>query len=537
MSRFNKKSSEKFKENNFAGGEAFKVSAKMDLYMMVCTSVLQPTYYVPNTNDQLNRIKTLISAVNDPVFVAKLAVYAREKMHLRTIPLVLIVELSKQLKGQSNGLIRKTVRRVVQRADEITELLAYYVKANSREGIPVPNKDGSYVGVFKVLNGLSNQIKKGIKDVFESGRFNEYNLAKYNRDTEVKLRDALFLSHPKPKDQAQLDLFNKLANDKLETPYTWEVELSKGDKPKKQVWEELIDSGKVGYMALLRNLRNIIEAPVSTEHIYKVAKIIGNSEQVRKSKQLPFRFLSAYRSLGNDPEDRRNIYERMANREECVSTPSPILRALEQAVNVSIENIPLFKEDERVLTVSDVSGSMITPLSPKSSVMYFDIGLLMSSLIKNRCPNSDIGIFGDRFALIETPEDKGTLSTVNYMYTREGDVGYSTNGYKVIQYCLDNSKQYDRILIFTDCQLWNSDDNRIYGKQVSINKLWKQYNTMYPESKLYLFNMAPYGKTIPVDTRYGNVYLISGWSDQVFNTLYNIENGGTAMDEIEEILL
>ena len=247
MSRFNMPATKKYIEKNHEGDVSFKLSPEMELYSMVCTSALQPKFYVPNTNDQLNKIKTAISRV-DPLFVAKLAVYAREKMYLRTIPLVLTVELAKIYKGNDN-LIRRLTKRVVQRADEITELLAYYVKANKKEP-KVVKTEGNHV-TYKTIHGLSNQMNKGIKDLFESGKFNEYQLAKYNRKTDIKLRDALFLSHPKPQNQEQKDLFNKLANDDLDIPYTWEVELSmageiRGDK--REVWEKLIDSGFEGWI-------------------------------------------------------------------------------------------------------------------------------------------------------------------------------------------------------------------------------------------------------------------------------------------------
>ena len=118
--------------------------------------------------------------------MAKLAVYVREKMHLRSIPLVLTVELAKQHNG--DGLVSKLTNRVVQRADEITELLAYYAMANVAKEL-------------KKLNKFSKQLQKGLADAFN--KFDEYQFAKYNREAEVKLKDALFLVHPKAKDEAQ----------------------------------------------------------------------------------------------------------------------------------------------------------------------------------------------------------------------------------------------------------------------------------------------------------------------------------------------
>jgi hypothetical protein len=128
---------------------------------------------------------------------------------MRSVPMVLAVELAKANSG--NAVVSKTVNGVVKRADEITELLAYYQLANNRNGV-------------KKLNKLSKQIQKGLSEAFN--RFDEYQFAKYNRAAEIKLRDALFIVHPKAKDESQQAIFNKIATDELAVPYTWETELS-----------------------------------------------------------------------------------------------------------------------------------------------------------------------------------------------------------------------------------------------------------------------------------------------------------------------
>ena len=301
--------------NNYEGAKAFQLSNEMELYSAVVTFGLNDNFY-EKSNDKLNRIIKLMPKSN-PEFVAKLATYTRKEMNLRTIPLVLAVELAKQNSG--NNLVAKTVNGIVQRADEITELLAYYQMANARTGT-------------KKLNKLSKQIQKGLIVAFN--KFDEYQFAKYNRKSEVKLKDALFLVHPKPKDETQQELFSKIANDKLATPYTWETQLSELGKRRyeneiaqkaalRSTWEELILSNKMGYMASLRNLRNILEAEISVNVMRKLCAYLSNETAVKNSKQLPFRFLSAYRELQN-----------------CKSPyTSMVLDSLEDVVIVSAANI------------------------------------------------------------------------------------------------------------------------------------------------------------------------------------------------------
>jgi hypothetical protein len=502
--KFNRINKGKNKVLNYEQAPAFQLTPEWNLYSTVVTSSLSDKFY-ETTSERLETLRKLIKE-NDPQFVARLAIYAREQMNLRSVPLVLAVELAKIHAG--NSLVSRLTARIVQRADEITELLAYYQSANERKGT-------------KKLNRLSKQLQAGLQQAFI--KFDEYQFAKYNRDAEIKLRDALFLIHPKAKDEEQQVIFDKIVNNSLQTPYTWETELSalgqvsfESDKDKEKAfsrkWEELIDSGKLGYMALLRNLRNILEAEVSASHVTTVCENIASAQKVLKSKQLPVRFLSAYREISK------------INSGFAV----PIMDALEQAITVSAQNIAGFNESTRILIACDVSGSMQKTVSPKSKVMNYDIGLMLGMLLKSRCKNIVSGIFGDTWKIVNLP-NTGILSNVDAFYKREGEVGYSTNGHLVIQDLIDCKKRMDKIMIFTDCQLWNSSGNSTQMKDV-----WKKYKQIAPEAKLYLFDLAGYGK-VPLDITGEDVHLIAGWSDKVFDILAAMDNGSNALKEIKAI--
>lgn len=504
--KFNFLKKEKNTVFNYEGAKALTMTPAEELYSAVVTTGLSNTSYEKG-NDRLERIQSLIKK-NDPEFVAKLAVYARKDMYLRSIPLVLTAELAKQASG--TDLVSRTVDGVVQRADEITELLAYYQTANERTEI-------------KKLNKLSKQIQKGLAKSFN--RFDEYQFAKYNRKAEVTFKDALFLVHPKAKDDNQQAIFNKIVGDALETPYTWEVELSVlgqtkfADEAEKKLafktkWEELIFSNKLGYMATLRNLRNILESGVSSDAMSKICSYLSNEKAVINSKQLPFRFLATYREL------------------KAISSPylSSILEALEEAVMVSAKNIKGFGFDTSVVIAADVSGSMQQPVSPKSKILLYDIGLLMSMILQSQCNNVITGIFGDSWKRIPMPKN-GILRNVNEFYKREGEVGYSTNGYLVIEDLIKRKEKTDKIMLFTDSQLWNSN-----GTNNSFEDSWNRYKSMAPDAKLYIFDLAGYGKQ-PLDVRQNDVYLIAGWSDKVFDVLNALEDRKSAIQVIKKVVL
>lgn len=462
------------------------------------------------------------------MFVGKLAVYARTKMYLRSVPLVLVTELAKLHSG--DDLVARVTEGVVNRADEITELLACYELLNERSGT-------------KKLNRLSKQMQKGLSASFN--RFDEYQFAKYNRDGNIRLRDALFLVHPKAKDNAQQELFNKIVNRTLQTPYTWEAELSAlgqlnydSDEAKARAfcvkWEELIDSGKLGYMALLRNLRNIQEAGVSYSHFQKVCVRLSDADEVAKAKQFPFRYLAAYRELSvlgievpvNSLTRKLSTFL-FGNR----GYNGELMDALEKALQASAANIKGFDHKMKVLLACDVSGSMQTPVSAKSKVLLYDVGLTLAMLLQSRCKNVQVGMFGDTWKTITVPRNN-ILSNVLEFHRREGEVGYATNGYLVIKDLLSRKVKMDKIMLFTDGQLYNTST----AKDDHIHDLWLLYKKIVPEAKLYLFDLKGYGQA-PLQVLRNDVYLIAGWSDKVFEVLAALENGETALGEVNKIEL
>ena len=513
---------------NHAGAKAFTLSPEMELYTAVVTWSLNDSFYEKD-EARLVRLQKLITLC-DPVFVGKLAVYARTKMYMRSVPLVLVTELAKLHSG--DNLVARVTDGVIGRADEITELLACYELLNERKGT-------------KKLNRLSKQLQKGLSTAFN--RFDEYQFGKYNRDGAIKLRDALFLVHPKAKDELQQVLFNKIVNNDLQMPYTWENELSAlgqlnfdSEEAKAEAfrakWEELIDSGKLGYMALLRNLRNIQEVGVSYAHFEKVCARLADADEVVKAKQFPFRYLAAYRELINPAVTKvpaQSLVKKLTAlmQKQNKGYTGELLEALEKAVQASAANIKGFDHETRVLLACDVSGSMQTPVSVKSKILLYDVGLMLAMLLQSRCKNVEVGMFGDKWKTIMVPRNN-ILGNVQEFYHREGEVGYATNGYMVIKDILQRRVQIDKVFLFTDAQLWNNNNTADH-----IQTLWLRYKAeVSPNAKLYLFDLKGYGQA-PLQVLRNDVFLVAGWSDKVFEVLAALENGGSALDAINSIEL
>ncbi|WP_298733967.1 TROVE domain-containing protein [uncultured Chitinophaga sp.] len=508
--RFNTTSKANDTVLNHEGAKAYRMSPEMELYAAIATTMLSDATY-EKADERMARIISLLPKVKAE-FVARLAVYARKQMNLRTAPVVLATELAKIHSGDS--LVSRMVEHIVQRPDEIMELLAYYQLANKRTSA-------------KKLNRISKQLQKGLAGSFN--KFDEYQFAKYNRDAEVKLRDALFLVHPKAKDATQQVLFNKIAKQELATPYTWETELSAlGQQafasPEEKAlaftrkWEALIDSGKLGYMALLRNLRNILSANVSAAHIGKICRYLSDEKAVATSKQLPFRFLAAYRELKDIASDYTSL----------------LMDTLETAITYSVQHLKGFDPDTKVVIACDVSGSMQKPVSAKSKVLLYDIGLLLGMLLQYKSQRVVSGMFGDTWKMVSLPR-RGVLANVDAFYRREGEVGYATNGYLVLDDLVQRKYIADKVMIFTDVQLWDSNTNNASAHN-TLSSRWAAYKRIAPQAKLYLFDLSGYGNT-PLRVEQNDVHLVAGWSDKVFDVMEAMEHGADALDRIYAIEL
>lgn len=494
---------------NHENAPAYPLTPAQELYAAVATAALSDQFY-ENADARLARLRALV-AQNEPQFVARLAVYAREQLYLRSVPLVLAVELARGHCG--DNLVSRLVARVVQRADEIPELLACYAQANGRTGT-------------KTLGRLSKQVQRGLALAFN--KFDAYQLAKYDRDgLAVRLRDALFLVHPTPRGAAQQAVFNQLVAGTLPVPYTWETKLSAAGQvaypsPAERqaaltrTWETLVASGRLGYMALLRNLRNLLEANVSAETMARAAATLADPGQVARARQLPFRFLAAY----------REVLALDAGR------TAPVLAALEAAIGSSARNLRGFGPATRVVVACDVSASMQKPISPRSKVLLYDVGLVLGMLLQSRCQHVVTGIFGNTWQRVSLPQGQ-VLRNVQELYRREGEVGYATNGHLVVRDLCQRREVVDKVMIFTDCQLWDSA-----GQGNTLAQEWAAYRAnVPPQARLYLFDLAGYGST-PLDVRAEHgVPLIAGWSDKIFDVLAALETGGSALTEIEKIEL
>lgn len=441
------------------GAIAKRVENIETLRRTIMTCMLWEDCFYENGVSIVDRIKDLVSKT-DETEVAKLAIEARTKQKLRHVPLMIVREMAR---NKMAG-VRKTLAEVIQRPDEITEFMSLYWKEGRCP--------------------IAKQVKLGLADAF--AKFNEYSLAKYNQDKDIKLRDVMFLVHAKPSDSKgrskRVDavvkkgvkirgevkrhkntLFEKLATDTLAVPDTWETALSAGND-KYETWTRLLEEKKLGALALLRNIRNMCEANVSKVEIKKAIS------EMNAEKILPFRFINAAKY-------------------------APWMEDVLEAKMIESLSVSEKLRGSTVLLV-DVSGSMEDPISSKSDLRRMDAANGLAILLREVCENIRIFTFSNHN--VEVPNRRGFAlrsaieSSQSHGGTRLGNAVESAKALKP-----------DRLIVISDEQ--SSDPVSNSGLPL----------------KSYMLNVG----TCQNGVAYGRTWTnISGWSEEVINFITCLES-------------
>jgi hypothetical protein len=468
MGKFSKKL-QPAKTVNKAGGFAYSHDVQTELVFAVLTTFLDDKYYEKGA-ERISRIEDLVLK-NKPEFVANLAVVARKEFNLRSVSTLLIGLLARTHKGDS--LVKDTIVKAATRVDDLTELVAYM-------GTPLPK-----------------QVKRGVRNALF--KFNRYQLAKYKGEgNEVSLVDVFNLVHPKVQhaSEEQAQAWADLMKGNLKSFDTWETEIS-NCKPeeKKSKWQSLVAENKLGYMALLRNLNNLIKVGVEDQYIDMAVGKLSDEAEVRKSKQLPFRFVTAY---------------------ENVSGNRKLSNAISVAMDIAVGNAPKFEGN--TLIAVDVSGSMSGDPINKASIFA-------ATLFKSH-PNADLILFdervsevniGDRLPVIDLAQQIKKLAT-----------GGGTNTSLVFQFAEKKGKKYDRIIILSDNQSWQ--DSYGWGSTGGTQKYYEAYRKI-ADPVVYAIDIQGYGTK---DITAGKVFHLAGWSERVLDFIKESEKGNALIKYIED---
>jgi len=281
-------------------------------------------------------------------------------------------------------------------------------------------------------------------------KFNEYQFGKYKKtDKDISLRDAMFLTHPKPT-QDKKELYKRIADDKLATPDTWEVALSSG-ADKKATFERLMKEKSLGALAFLRNLRNMYESGVNERLINQYGM------EIKLDKVFPFRFVAAWRAIQG----------------KVSHTPEFLYRI--------DETLDEYRLDGRTLIFIDVSGSMEDNLSSRSDMTRLDAAATIGSIASKICETYDVVTFSDDYYRVSLGKD--IYNNINEIVGSQAH--RSTYLWESLQKWMQTSyKKYDRLIIITDEQAHDSYEHEmpLPRKGYIINVGVYQYGIDYPKN-------------------------------------------------------
>lgn len=460
------------------GGTGYARSPKSELFLLGVTNMVGEDTFYESAGTRDARFANLIHTVTkeDADWVGRYLKWLRSDANMRSAPLVGALEYIAA--GGTGG--RAVLDSVLQRGDEPAEALGYWLQTRGKK-IPQP-------------------VKRGLADAMV--RLGSQTAAlKYGAKRDVSLGDVINLTHPNPKDERQAAVFHYLLDRTHgnETPQeileqipkikaAIEYNKSGGTEGRAATWEQASSSGPIdwdkqirdmGYMALLRNLRNFDQAGISDESVQYVKDFLSDPQKVKYSRQFPYRFYSAYRELGSVRWG----------------------ETLEKALDLATQNVPEFDGTTAVLV--DTSASMRQPVSGKSKASRIEIaGLFGATLARN---GADMFHFASTIESVRIQKGTAMLNIMRQLDSVIGRVGHGTN----IHHAISQVSHYDRVIILTDDQA--HDRKRPEEDKVPF---------------IHTINVGGYRVGSSEAGRKGR-YTYGGFTDQVFQAIPLLEAGDT----------
>ena len=468
---------------NIAGGTAFKQSPELEFASLVFTQLLSTkgdNNFYTNEKAQIERIKAMVQ--RDPYFAAQVAYSARNEHGLRSISHVVTACIAHYVKGQpwTKNFFLVMFRRV----DDMMETVAAY-----RE----------LFGVNYIPNALKSAIREGFN------HFDRYSLAKYQgKDKDPSLADLMNLVHPVG-NYLNKGALAALAMNTLKVADTWEVELSAAGqtgKSKADVWRKLLANDDLGYLALLRNIRNIVETNDAVL-IRAALERISDGKAIKKALILPFQLLTAYNQLKTDL-----AYNQWLGQ---------VMQALTTAVDTAVSNVTAFPG--RIVVVMDCSGSMRSGSTGVDAQKPSQIASLFSSVLLKANPGSEFVMFDDRGRYVPVNIDQSVVKLKNDI-----DAAFTGGGTNHAAAVNALRSKYDFIVWLSDEQGWANGRSMANSAAAALAVYNQKFNA---SPTVFSFNLNSQDGTMQFPE--SQVVALAGWSFKTLDLLAAIQRGGDFM--------
>ena len=481
MSKFNKtKTHAQSNAVTYEGGDAFEKSLEQDWLNNLFSNMLENRFY-ESGDEQMNRYIQLTQKMLEKYgakFVGRAAYFARNELGMRSISQLTAAMLNPvQFEGK-----RDFFKNYMKRPDDVSEIFAIVESLGDKRSHALVRGASDYI------SGLS-----------------AYQMDKYAmRRKNWSMIDLINVTH------AKSDIVDKFYNGVLEKADTWEQKISaaKDEDEKNTNWRELVEGGKLGYLALIRNLNNILNAGVNEDWVvsYLVPQLT-NADKIHKSLVFPYQIYTAY----------KNLEVREVN--TCF--------ALDKAFRESVKNVPGL--DGTSLVILDVSGSMEDPISGHSNMTIKEVCACYAAAIYLSNPNSEFIKFGSDAKQCHYNRLDSVFTLIKKMQEND-DCGYGTDIISVWE-MLD--QHYDRVFLFSDMQVM-TPNWWVYTKGTSAIDAMNDYMRHYGRTHVYSVDAGNYSTQISNPLR-GDLTLLTGFSDKVFSFIKLLENGENLIDYINSI--
>lgn len=508
----------------FQGGAGHVRDVKSDLFLMAAVNMVGEDAFYESAGDRDGRFRALVHAATrqDPDWVARFVPYLRGEMNMRSAAIVMAAESALARRDgcerEPAVPVRKMIADAMLRADEPAEFLAYWKVRTGRTTLP-------------------GGVQRGVADAVRR-LYTERAALKYDGGASAwRMADVVALAKPHPAGPWQSDLFDYLADrrwkrdavrvtDRLPvlTAYRAAMAMPAAERrawfladPARlgaagMTWEQLSSLGPMdaaawsaivphmGLMALTRNVRNFDEAGLPDDVAEAICARLADPEEVRRSRQFPYRFLSAYRA-------------------------APSLRwghALERALAASTANVPALPG--RTLVLVDTSGSMENPVSARSAVRHVDVGALFAVALAARGCDVDLAGFADGVFRHRLVRGGSVLAQAQAFCARVGEVGHGTETVAALRSAY---RGHDRVVLFSDMQAfrhpgrggWSGARGAARGMSVS--------EAVPAGVPMFGVNSAGYAPAA-IDTAQPHRYEIGGFSDKLFTVIGLLSRGRDA---------
>lgn len=495
------------------GGYGYSRDARSELFLLgvsLFANEARSSFYesAHNRDERFVMLVRDLAISADPTdqhWVRNFLTWIRNEGNIRTAALLGTVEFVHARSSWSTlphlvpHLSRTLASQIAQRPDEPGELLAIHAQRHGR--------------------GWPMALKRGVADAARR-HYTEKNWLKWDsRRAGFTFADVLQITHPLPRNERQNILFQHILNtayegthEVTEIPHalpmvakraqmesravpdrsitlpeiteagmTWENAagwLNRSLTPNE--WATLVPT--MGYMALLRNLRNMEQAGIDGTTVDTVNARLQDPDEVARSRQLPMRFLSAYRATNSVQFD----------------------LALSRALDLSLANVPYL--DGNTLILVDRSGSMFHTTSAQTHLTYADSAALFGAALYQRAQSADVVQFGTRSNKLRIPTGESLLTSVRDRFSSMG----GTNTYGAVQAHLH--RRHTRVVLLTDEQAFPGS----IGDPRTLDGIIPQ------DVPLYTYNLVGYRAGHTPSGRH-NRHTFGGLSDASFRLIPWVE--------------